>query len=240
MQALLVMDEADSRQLAVWLAKREIEVYATARVRQAITILEENPKVDIILTELDFPQNNGDQFLRHLQNSYRLKHIPVIAYTKTVERGRVLRAAALGVHDFLVRPSEEDVLLKKIDQVIENGMGSVLVVDDEPIIRDLLAHIVEREGFRVCTAAGGREALEVLAERKINLVITDLMMPEMNGMELLVVVKDQYPDIPVVLVTGKRAESAREDAVSAGANGYITKPFKNMEIAQKIESLIAR
>jgi len=236
--ALLVMDEVESTQLALSLTKHNIEAYKTSRVRQAVNFLDQYNKVDVILTDLDFPEGDGEQFLRYLQSSQRLKRIPVIAYTAIVERDRVVWITGLGVHDFLLRPCREEVLIKKINQVVDSGIGSILIVDDEPTIRDLLAHIVEREGYRVVVADNGREALETLNRQKISLVVTDLMMPEMNGMELLVEVKDQYPSIPVVFVTGRRTEAAREDAIGAGADGYITKPFKNLEISQRIESLV--
>jgi len=220
--ALLVMDEVESTQLALSLTKHNIEAYKTSRVRQAVNFLDQYNKVDVILTDLDFPEGDGEQFLRYLQSSQRLKRIPVIAYTAIVERDRVVWITGLGVHDFLLRPCREEVLIKKINQVVDSGIGSILIVDDEPTIRDLLAHIVEREGYRVVVADNGREALEMLNRQKISLVVTDLMMPEMNGMELLVEV----------------TEAAREDAIGAGADGYITKPFKNLEISQRIESLV--
>ncbi len=237
--ALLVMDEAESRQLSVLLAKHNIRVHEVLRVRQAVGLLEQHGKVDVILTDLSSQEIEFEQFLRHLQGSHRLKRIPVIGCAETLDRDRVLWAAGLGIHDFLLRPCEEDVLMRKIGQVIDAGIGSILVVDDEPIIRDLLAHIVEREGFRVLVAGNGREAMDVMAKQRISMVITDLMMPEMNGLELLVEVKDRFPGTPVILVTGRRTEAAREEAISAGADGYITKPFKNLEIAQKIESLLS-
>jgi len=237
MQLLLVMDPSESGRLADWLGKSDFEVHETSRIRPAMSFLKQHPEVDVIITDLDFPEDNGEEFLRHLQRHHRLKRIPVIAYTGTIERDRVIRTAALGVHDFLVRPCREEVLLKKVNHVLERKTGSVLVVDDEPIIRDLLAHILQREGFEVAVAANGVEAMDLMAQQKVSLVITDLMMPEMDGMELLVQVKDKFPGVRVILITGKRSEKAREDAIAAGADGYITKPFKNIEIARKLEGL---
>lgn len=238
MRALLVMDPAYARPLVVGLARHGIETLEASGVRRAVNLLEQHRKVDVILTDLDFPENNCEQLLRHLQNSHRLKRIPVIACVGGIERERAIQCNSLGVRDFLVRPCREDVLLSKLNQVMETAVGAILVVDDEPIIRDLLAHIVEREGFQVAVASNGREALDVMSRQKVSLVITDLIMPEMDGMKLLVHTKDRYPGTPVVLITGRRTESARENAIAAGADGYITKPFKNLEIARKIENLL--
>lgn len=236
---LLTMAEADSGQLVACLKESDYDVYESPEVRQSVEYLERGLRVDLIVADLNTLTINGQQFLRHLRGSQRMKRIPVIAYARAIDRERAIRVASLGVHEFLIWPCPEDVLFRKIKQVLQSGCGSVLVVDDEPIIRDLLVGIVRREGFQVAAAANGKDALAIMERQKVSLVITDLMMPEMDGMELLVEVKEKYPGTPVVLVTGKRSKAARGNAMAAQADGYIIKPFKNLEIAQKIESLVS-
>ena len=117
---------------------------------------------------------------------------------------------------------------------------TILVVDDESVIRDLLFRTLGREGFRVVTACDGVEALNCLKGSKIDIVISDIMMPRMNGLELLVEVKCDYPQIPVLLITGYAGNFSGKQALEAGAEDFIVKPFKNSEIRYAIQRTLVR
>ncbi|HWR81995.1 MAG TPA: response regulator, partial [Candidatus Deferrimicrobium sp.] len=110
--------------------------------------------------------------------------------------------------------------------------------DDEPIMRSLLARVVEREGLRALTAASGTEALQLLEANQVRLVISDIVMPDMSGLELLATIKARRPALPVLIITGHASEFRKENVLAAGADGYITKPFKNVEIAQRLASFL--
>ncbi len=115
-------------------------------------------------------------------------------------------------------------------------MTSILVVDDERSMRDFLKILLVKEGYEVATAAGGRQALEQIAEHNFDLVITDIRMEEMDGLHLLGAIKEQHPSLPVVLIT---AFASPDDAVFAMKNGafdYISKPFNVDEIKSVISA----
>ncbi|MBM9520695.1 sigma-54-dependent Fis family transcriptional regulator [Desulforhopalus vacuolatus] len=117
-------------------------------------------------------------------------------------------------------------------------MLSVLLVDDERSMRDFLKILLKKEGFDVRTAGDGTQALEMLAERGADLVLSDIRMPGMNGIELLEQVKGLYPGLPMVMVT---AFSSPDDAVQAMHNGafdYISKPFNVNELKSVIHAAI--
>jgi len=115
--------------------------------------------------------------------------------------------------------------------------ASVLIVDDEKFIRDILSRIVFREGFKIDVAGDGVEAFEKIQENSYDFVISDINMPNMGGMELLKKIKVYDKDILVLLVTSKAGEYSAEDILKAGADFFITKPFKNSEIAKTLETL---
>lgn len=119
---------------------------------------------------------------------------------------------------------------------MNNGL-SVLVVDDEVFIRQILSRIVSREGYSVIEANDGIDALEKMADRHFDFVLSDIKMPRMDGMELLASIKERYPDTLVLLVTAYAGEYTADDAIAAGAVCFITKPFKNVEIARTLTAL---
>lgn len=112
---------------------------------------------------------------------------------------------------------------------------SVLVVDDEEMMRSLLTKILSREGYNILTAEDGLQALEMLREDKIDIVISDMKMPRMNGFELLKHIKDEYPTTGVIIMTAYGDTYTVKDALLLGADEYITKPFKSFEISLVVE-----
>ena len=103
--------------------------------------------------------------------------------------------------------------------------GRILVVDDERSQVDLASDILKPDGHSVETALSGAEALETLRKGEVDLVIADLMMPGMDGLELLRKVDESWPDLPVIFVTGRDDVSSALEAIKEGAENYVTKPL---------------
>lgn len=112
---------------------------------------------------------------------------------------------------------------------------TILVVDDELMMRSLLEKILSREGYNILTAGDGLEALEVLAREKVDLIISDMKMPRMCGFELLKAIKKDYPDTGLIIMTAYGDTYTVKDALLLGADEYITKPFKSYEISLVVE-----
>ena len=110
----------------------------------------------------------------------------------------------------------------------------ILVVDDEPIARENLVHILIKAGHRAEAAAGGDEALSLLAGEAFDLVLTDLRMPGMDGMELLAAVKRRSPDTEVIVVTGHAAVETAVAAMRLGAFTYVAKPILVEEVLAQV------
>ncbi len=107
---------------------------------------------------------------------------------------------------------------------------NVLVVDDEQIVLDSIRKHLRKEPYEVLTALSAGTALDILQHNQIDIVLTDLMMPEMDGLELMAVVKKQYPDSPVIMVTGYATINTALQAMQLGAFDYIAKPFTRAEL----------
>jgi DNA-binding NtrC family response regulator len=116
----------------------------------------------------------------------------------------------------------------------------ILVVDDEPSARSGLAKLLGQEEYEVDTAADGRLALELIAERAPGLILTDLKMPNMDGMELLARVREQNPEIPVIVATAFGEVSAAVQAMRAGAEDYLTKPIDFDALLLSVERTLQR
>ena len=117
---------------------------------------------------------------------------------------------------------------------------SILVVDDERSMRDFLKILLQKEGHAVVTAQNGENALECLQNQEFDLVISDIRMPGMGGLELLGAVKEGDPDLPVIMITAFASPDDAVQAMKSGAFDYISKPFNVDEIKSVIESATSR
>ena len=120
---------------------------------------------------------------------------------------------------------------------------NVLIVDDSSSMRAVIKKTIKVSGFNVgqfLTAADGRDALEVLKEEWVDLVLTDINMPNMSGMELLEEMKEDeiLKTIPVVMVTTEGSEKIMQKSMALGANGFIKKPFKPEDIRNALNSIM--
>lgn len=121
-----------------------------------------------------------------------------------------------------------------------HGMAqTLLVVDDEANLRDMLKVYLEQEGFRVLTAANGRVALPIAREQKPDLIILDLMMPEMGGYDFVrTYAKDAHT--PVIMLTAKVDDSDKIVGLELGADDYVTKPFNVRELIARVRAVLRR
>jgi two-component system OmpR family response regulator len=110
----------------------------------------------------------------------------------------------------------------------------VLVVDDEPAIRELLAMVCAYEGWDVRTAATGEAALGAVRADPPDVVLLDRMLPDLDGLTVLRGIRDSSPAVPVIMVTARDSAEDRADLLAAGATGYVTKPFGVAALADEV------
>jgi DNA-binding response OmpR family regulator len=116
---------------------------------------------------------------------------------------------------------------------------TVLVVDDEPMLRNLLCRLLRMEGYEVVEAADGQAALEIVAREKPDLILLDVMMPARDGLDVLGDLR-RTSDVPVILVSALAEEADRVLGLKMGADDYVTKPFSAAELSARIESVLRR
>ena len=113
----------------------------------------------------------------------------------------------------------------------------ILIVDDEHLVRWSVRRYLEAEGFVAVDAASGREALEILSKEQISVLITDLIMPEMNGVELIRKAKEANPDLPVLVITADDSSGLVLSATNAGALRTFNKPIPFKELVGAVQEL---
>ncbi len=116
----------------------------------------------------------------------------------------------------------------------------ILVVDDEVTVRLVLQRIVEEAGYDVVTAANGQEALDKMSQLNAGVVLLDIKMPGMSGMEVLQQITTNWPEACVLMVTAVDDTQTAIEAMKLGAYDYITKPFKRDNVAQKLQEAISK
>lgn len=134
--------------------------------------------------------------------------------------------------------SSTEVISKPDDSAIESGKKTLLIADDEPNIRRVLQAIFVKDGYNVHVAENGVKALEVAATLPIDLLITDLIMPDMNGVELLQKIKLRQPGVVAIMITAYATIKTCVDAMRYGASDYITKPFDVDEIRAVVKRAV--
>lgn len=119
-------------------------------------------------------------------------------------------------------------------------MTRILITDDEPSMRQGLADNLEFEGYKVEMAADGTEALDLLSKNEYDLLILDVMMPEVSGFDVCKKIRQQGNNIPVILLTAKGEEIDRVLGLELGADDYITKPFSLRELLARVKAILRR
>jgi len=113
----------------------------------------------------------------------------------------------------------------------------VLIVDDDKDLLEVITDLLELYGYEVYMAIEGEDALDVMKERDINAVVSDIRMPGMDGFYLMTEIKNNFPGVPVVLMTGFSPDDARDLAFSKGAAAFVAKPFRIRELSDILDKL---
>ncbi len=119
------------------------------------------------------------------------------------------------------------------------GVTTVLVVDDEPIVREVVVRYLEREGFRTLEAGDGQRARELVETGTPSLVVLDVMLPGLDGLALCRWIRSRS-DLPVIMLTARGEEADRIVGLELGADDYVTKPFSPRELAARVRTVLRR
>jgi two-component system OmpR family response regulator len=119
-------------------------------------------------------------------------------------------------------------------------MTNILVVDDDPHIRELMKTYLLQDGLQVTEAVNGKEALQVMEAERVDLVVLDIMMPEMDGWDLCAELRSYYPDLPLLMVTAKGETGQKVKGFQLGTDDYLVKPFDPIELVIRVKALLKR
>jgi len=205
---------------------------------------------DLLLTDVEMPHMNGYELCAAVKSDLELSTIPVVILTTLGGFDEIRRGFEAGASDYLVKPKEGeresflDLLVDRVQSILSSAgvvqRGDVLVVDDSNLTRSLVQSAVEKAGFRVTPVASGEEALRVLESSCFDLMITDVEMPGMNGIELSHRVRNdpRTEDLPILVLTASRDRSHREMGKGIGVDGYLTKPFSHEKLVVALENAL--
>ena len=203
--------------------------------------LAKQARPDVITLDIIMPDLDGWSVLKALKADPELCDIPVVLVT--IMRDRDL-GFALGAADYLTKPLDREMLMRVVGRHVHgDSRTQVLVVDDDPKTREMLRRTLQKAGCTVAEAANGSEAIEALERATPGLVLLDLMMPGMDGFEVLERLQGEetWREVPVIIVTAK--DLTREDVERL--NGRVVKvlqkgAYQRRDLVRDIQAMIAR
>jgi len=210
--------------------------------QEALALLETTP-IDLVITDIRMPGMDGVEFARRVKNTR--PDLPVIFITGVFSSSILQKVDAQG---FLAKPFR----IGQIEELIEEVMGRsnitdqspppdrVLVVDDDETFRLMLMETLKLCGYNVAGSADGRTAIAALEQGHISAVITDVKMPGMDGISLAKSIRDKWPEIPIVMITGYLPAEDLSLESAGVVDGFLMKPFKIESITELLESLKQR
>ena len=239
LDVLIIDDEPSARQMiATALTKAGFSYREASSGAEGIEMARKSRPIAIVL-DIIMPRQDGWSVLKTLKGDPELCEIPVILATVLAERDLGL---ALGAVEYLTKPIDAEKLLETIE-AIGKGIMEVLVVDDDRVSRDLLRRILARNGWTVHEAHNGVRGLEQMKRLKPSVVLLDLIMPEMNGFEMLKEIQRE-PElriIPVIVVTSKDLSGEERAWLHDHAASVLTKDANTrIELVKELERQIPR
>ena len=114
----------------------------------------------------------------------------------------------------------------------------VMIVDDDPVTLHVLSTTLAHDGFSVIEAKNGQEAVNLYGESQPDVILMDVSMPKMNGLEVLIQIKKRFPNTPVIMSTSESDKEIARTLITEGANDYIVKPFDRPMILQKLKKIV--
>jgi DNA-binding response OmpR family regulator len=205
--------------------------------RQLIEALEP----DLVLLDNHIgAENAGIDLLEALQASPLTQGIPVIMITASHDAEEVMRALMAGAADYIVKPFDPVETGRRIRNRLDRLDSHVLIADDDDTVRDMLVHKFQGAGCRVTAVNSGAEAWQALQEGDFAVALLDRMMPGMDGMTLLRMMKanPRTRAVPVVFLTARHYGADVIEGLNSGAVDYITKPFNADEVLTRVVRLL--
>jgi response regulator RpfG family c-di-GMP phosphodiesterase len=208
-------------------------------------IADHGADFDLVVTDVDMPNLSGLELCRWLKANRRTCHLPVIILSTLDDNEDIERGFMVGAAAYLSKSEARHVIVETIERVLRKSSikrdQMVLVVDDSSIIRALIDRGLREAGFVVLTAENGREALDLVRRQRPAMILSDVNMPEMDGLELCrrLHADRRFADIPFVAMSTNKERPLMRRMLQYGADAYLTKPFNTDEMVITIEKLLS-
>ncbi|HEY8921143.1 MAG TPA: response regulator [Candidatus Limnocylindria bacterium] len=215
---LIIEDDPGAvRLLRAYLEAEGYNVEVATDGETGIAAAQTNPP-DAIILDVLLPGIDGWEVLRRLKGDPALRDLPVVVVTVVDERNVAMN---LGAVDYFLKPVRREALLARLSQYtfttkVKVGRVRVLAIDDDPAARELVANALRPEGFDVVSAASGREGLDLALEDPPDLVICDLLMPDMDGYEVVerLHANESTKDVTILILTGQDLSAADRERLN--------------------------
>ena len=267
LRALVVDDNATNRRileqlLTYWGMKPTV----VSSGSQALRIFEDSCKsgeeFKLIITDSMMPEMDGFQFVERLNQSPHCEAVTMMMLSSGGHRGDAQRSMDLGISAYLTKPLKQDELFIAITNALEASSDNssrkslitrhsireskrclnILLAEDNPVNQKVAKKILEKMGHVVTIADNGRKAVDAFAQENFDLILMDVSMPELTGLEATGIIRSQEKatgdHIPIIAMTAHAIEGDRERCIEAGMDGYLSKPIKVDKLSQAIESMM--
>jgi two-component system, sensor histidine kinase and response regulator len=270
-KVLIVDDNRTNRRILEGLVKRwGMHPTSASDGSQALDALavafETEEPYGLILTDMHMPKMDGFTLVENIKERPQLNAATIMMLTSGGQRGDATRCGELGIAAYLLKPVRQSELREAIARVLnakeqagaipmitrytlqndESNTRSldILVAEDNVVNQKLAMKLLEKRGHKVTIAANGKEALAAIGKRTFDLVIMDVQMPVMDGLEATVLLREQEKltgqHQPVVAMTALVMKGDRERCMAAGMDGYLSKPIRPQELDEVLELYIGR
>jgi len=220
----------------------------------------------LILTDMHMPKMDGFSLVERIRQRPELATATIMMLTSAGHRGDAERCKQLGVAAYLLKPIRQSELREAIAQVLGAREQTsaiplvtryslqdarepmtvlrILVAEDNPVNQRLVIRLLEKRGHRVVLVVDGRQAIEALNQGSFDLVLMDVQMPEMDGLEATALIREKEKKTgkhqPIIALTAHAMTGDRDRCLAAGMDGYLTKPIWPQELDQILESYVNR
>lgn len=211
--------------------------------RDALRLARER-RPELVLLDVRMPELDGLQIADILRHDPDTRRVAVLAMSAPQAREEALRS---GAAEFLAKPFSAEALRQAAEralrqQHLERSLFSVLIVDDDPVIRSVCREVLEGQGFSVLEAADGAQALDMALREKPDVVLLDVMLPDIDGFQVIERLREERAtaQLPIIIISARGRTGDKVRALRLGGDDYLVKPFDAMELGARVESVLKR
>lgn len=244
--SILVVDDVKSVRSSVReiLAPLKVEICEAGDGQSALDMAL-SQHFDLIICDNKMPIMSGIRLCKELKEKTCTHSIPVIMLSDFCSTEDIKQGFNAGADAYVSKISARDELLDTVKKILKKQQFRrnqyILIVDDEKVIRDILDRALSSAGFKTSLASNGIEAFQLVLDNKPDLILSDIVMPEMNGFEFCKAIKEdvEFSSIPFVVMSGNAERATMMRMVHLGAASYIVKPFNINELIILINKLLS-